>query len=70
MGPVPLGVPRNLSFHLIGVSHHTTPVEVRERFAFNPAETAAILELLKANGMPAVLLSTCNRCELYWAGSG
>ncbi len=65
-----MGVPRNLSFHLIGVSHHTTPVEVRERFAFNPAETAASLELLKANGMPAVLLSTCNRCELYWSGSG
>jgi glutamyl-tRNA reductase len=65
-----LGVARNLSFHLIGVSHHTTPVEVRERFAFNPPETAASLELLKANGMPAVLLSTCNRCELYWSGSG
>jgi glutamyl-tRNA reductase len=63
-------VPRNLSFHLIGVSHHTTPVGVRERFATNPAETSAILELLEANGMPAVLLSTCNRCELYWSGSG
>ena len=61
---------RNLSFHLIGVSHHTTPVEVRERFAFGPPETSAILELLKANGIPAVLISTCNRCELYWSGSG
>ena len=61
---------RNLSFHLIGVSHHTTPVEVRERFALGPPETSAILELLKTNGIPAVLLSTCNRCELYWSGSG
>ncbi|HEY4648559.1 MAG TPA: glutamyl-tRNA reductase [Gemmatimonadales bacterium] len=61
---------RNLSFHLIGVSHHTTPVEVRERFAFSPHEISAILELLKADGIPAVLLSTCNRCELYWSGSG
>ena len=65
-----MGVARNLSFHLIGVSHHTTPVEVRERFAFGPPETSAILELLKANGIPAVLISTCNRCELYWSGSG
>ncbi|MFL5472626.1 MAG: glutamyl-tRNA reductase [Gemmatimonadales bacterium] len=61
---------RNLSFHLIGVSHHTTPVQVRERFAFSPPETSAIVELLQANGIPAVLLSTCNRCELYWTGSG
>ncbi len=65
-----MGVSRNLSFHLIGVSHHTTPVEVRERFAFSPPETSAVLELLRANGIPAVLLSTCNRCELYWSGSG
>jgi glutamyl-tRNA reductase len=65
-----LDVARNLSFHLIGVSHHTTPVEVRERFALGPPETSAILELLKTNGIPAVLLSTCNRCELYWSGSG
>ena len=65
-----MDVARNLSFHLIGVSHHTTPVEVRERFAFGPPETSAILELLETNRIPAVLLSTCNRCELYWSGSG
>jgi glutamyl-tRNA reductase len=63
-------VSRNLSFHLIGVSHHTTPVDVRERFAFGPPEISPILELLRGNGIPAVLLSTCNRCELYWSGSG
>jgi glutamyl-tRNA reductase len=63
-------VRQNLSFHLVGVSHHTAAVEVRERFAFSPAQTTAVLDLLSAQGMPGVLLSTCNRCELYWSGPG
>jgi glutamyl-tRNA reductase len=63
-------VPHGPSFHLIGVSHHTAAVPVREQFAFSPAETTAIMDLLRDNGMPAVLLSTCNRCELYWSGDG
>jgi len=61
-------VPQNLSFHLVGVSHHTAAVEVRERFALSPAETAQMLELMHQHDMPGVLLSTCNRCELYWSG--
>jgi glutamyl-tRNA reductase len=43
-------------------------VEERERFAFTPAETAAMLESQHEAGRSAVLLSTCNRCELYWSG--
>jgi glutamyl-tRNA reductase len=63
-----LSVRPNLSFHLVGVSHHTAAVQVRERYAFSPDEAAAILELLRQHGMSAVLVSTCNRCELYWSG--
>ena len=55
-------------FHVVGVSHHTAGVEVRERFAFTPAETVALLESRHRAGLSALLLSTCNRCELYWSG--
>lgn len=58
----------NLSFHVIGISHHMAGVEERERFAFTPAEAAAILQAQHEAGRPAVLLATCNRCELYWGG--
>ena len=56
------------SFHVIGISHHMAPVEERERFAFSPAEVAGLLQLQQAAGRSALLLSTCNRCELYWWG--
>jgi glutamyl-tRNA reductase len=55
-------------FHIVGVSHHTAGVEVRERFAFTPSETVALLGSRYRAGQPALLLSTCNRCELYWSG--
>ena len=43
-------------------------VEEREPFAFTPAETAALLEDQHKAGRSSLLLSTCNRCELYWSG--
>ncbi|HWN19346.1 MAG TPA: glutamyl-tRNA reductase [Gemmatimonadales bacterium] len=58
----------NTSFHLIGVSHHMASLEEREPFAFTPAETAVLLEDQLKAGRSSLLLSTCNRCELYWAG--
>lgn len=56
------------SFHVIGVSHHTAAVGVREQFALTPAELGELLAREQAAGRPALLLSTCNRCELYWTG--
>ena len=43
-------------------------VEERERFAFTPAEAASLLRGQREAGGSALLLSTCNRCELYWSG--
>lgn len=56
-----------MSLALLGVSHHTAPIEVRERFVFSRADAVAALGLLRAAGVAreAVLLSTCNRTELY-----
>lgn len=58
----------DLSFHVVGVSHHTAAVGVREQFALSPAELDALLALEHAAGRSALLLFTCNRCELYWSG--
>jgi glutamyl-tRNA reductase len=63
-------VRQSLPFHVVGVSHHTAPVEERERFALTALEAATLLHDLKACGLPGLLLSTCNRCELYWYGPG
>jgi len=51
----------------VGVSHHTASVEVRERFAFSPAEAERELLGLRqeAKVRETVLLSTCNRTEIY-----
>lgn len=56
---------------LAGVSHHRAPLAVRERVAMD-AETATGLAHALADapgrGREAVVLSTCNRTELYLAG--
>jgi len=54
---------------VIGLSHHTSPVELRERFAFPDAEIPTALKQLRESGLAdeAVILSTCNRVEIYVA---
>jgi glutamyl-tRNA reductase len=56
---------------VLGLSHHTAPVTVRERFAFAEARVPATLAQLRESGLvdEAVILSTCNRVELYVATS-
>ena len=54
---------------LIGLNHTTAPLVVRERLAFAPQQAlVAINELQKRTGGEVVLLSTCNRVEIYLAG--
>jgi glutamyl-tRNA reductase len=51
---------------LVGLNHASAPVEIRERLAFTEEEKPIFLEGLKNKGvLGAVLLSTCNRVELY-----
>jgi glutamyl-tRNA reductase len=52
-----------------GLSHHTAPVELRERFAFAEADIPDALDQLRATGRfkESVIVSTCNRVELYAA---
>jgi glutamyl-tRNA reductase len=55
----------------LGVDHRSAPASVREALAFDGAECAAGLELLSRTfpGNELVILSTCNRVELYVAGN-
>jgi glutamyl-tRNA reductase len=57
-------------FVVIGLSHRTAPIEVRERFAKHTKDLASALgELRKVEPIEeACVLSTCNRVEFYVAG--
>lgn len=52
---------------VVGVSHHGASLEVRERLAYRASEVPGLLERVRAEAgaREAVLLSTCNRTELY-----
>ncbi len=54
---------------VVGCSHHSASLEVRERLAFSADEARRALALVRDEfaGVEAVLLSTCNRVELYTA---
>jgi len=56
-----------MSVVVIGLSHRTSPVELRERFAFAEGKIPVALQALRASGLAgeAVILSTCNRVEIY-----
>ncbi len=53
----------------LGLSHHTAPIELREKFAIPDGEIgSAAAQLRSAPGVSeAVIVSTCNRVEFYVA---
>jgi glutamyl-tRNA reductase len=57
-------------FQVVGCSHRSTPLAVRERLSFSGTQTRrAIAEFRETfPRLEVVLLSTCNRVELYVAG--
>lgn len=48
-----------------GVNHKTAPIEVREKLYVREDELPALLSLLKQTLSECVILSTCNRTEIY-----
>ena len=52
---------------LLGWDFRKTPVELRERLAFSPARVHEALAQMRAHGLlsEGVILSTCNRTEIY-----
>lgn len=58
-----------MSIRVIGINHKTAPVSVREKVAFSPQGLIDKLQLIKTeisdNKNEVVILSTCNRTEIY-----
>jgi len=52
---------------VVGISHKTAPVAVREHFAFSVRELPELLVRLGERYPGAAVLSTCNRTEIYVA---
>ncbi len=52
-----------------GINHKTAPIAIREQIAFNPEQTVTALQSLQQKPAvnEAVILSTCNRTEIYSA---
>jgi len=58
-----------MQISLVGISHKTAPVAVREHFAFAAGELPELLARLGERYAGAAVLSTCNRTEIYAASS-
>jgi glutamyl-tRNA reductase len=60
-----------MAFHILGLNHKTAPVALREKVAFDEDRLVAALHALRRESGVAevVILSTCNRTELYWSGT-
>src|SRR6185503_14685048 len=56
---------------LLGVSHKTAPLDLREKLDFSSRDVGAASEALatRSSAAESVVLSTCNRSELYVAAS-
>lgn len=56
-----------VSIHVVGISHKTAPLKVRERCAIGPEDVPRYLAKIREQIPDAevCLLSTCNRTELY-----
>ncbi len=59
-----------MSLYVLGINHHSSSLEIREKLAF-PADRQAdaLADLARQPGVAeAVLVSTCNRTEIYFRG--
>lgn len=55
-----------MGVHVVGLSHHTTPLPIRERVTLDGQELHEALHALHGAGAAeVVILSTCNRTEIY-----
>ncbi len=58
-----------MQLYALGLNHHTAPLTIRERVAFQPEHLdGALQDLTRQRAVrEAAILSTCNRTELYFA---
>jgi glutamyl-tRNA reductase len=60
-----------MAVNILGINHKTAPVALREKVAFGEDRlVAALMTLRQELGVAeALILSTCNRTEVYWSGT-
>ncbi len=60
-----------MSLVVAGVNHRTAPIAIREKLCFGKPDARSALGLLRESGLvtEAVMLSTCNRTEIYMIDS-
>jgi glutamyl-tRNA reductase len=60
-----------MAVNILGINHKTAPVALREKVAFSEDRLVAALRTLREElGVAeALILSTCNRTEVYWSGT-
>src|SRR5258708_13450793 len=63
----PLNCVKSMALFVLGINHRSAPLEVREKLAFAPDRQAeALADLAAQPGVAeAMLVSTCNRTEIY-----
>jgi glutamyl-tRNA reductase len=68
----PLETSTGMPLLVIGINHRTAPVEIREKVVFDGGELPAALQELSgvAGVREALIVSTCNRTELYCLSDG
>ena len=56
-----------MAINILGINHKTTPIDVREKLVFDKKTVSqALNDIRKIRGVNGVvLLSTCNRTEIY-----
>jgi glutamyl-tRNA reductase len=50
---------------IVGVDHSTAPITLRERLSVSARQTPQLLQAMRQQGKEGVILSTCNRLEMY-----
>lgn len=54
---------------LLSVSHRSTSLDILENLSLTREMATELCETLRMQGVEAVVLSTCNRTEVYWCGA-
>lgn len=65
-------VRKRAQLHVCGLNHVRASIELREHYALSPAQCSEFVHSLKLTGLTdqALVLSTCNRTEIYTFGHG
>jgi len=55
-----------MSLQVLGINHKSAPLGLREKVAFSPEQVnQALTDASNKLGVEMVIVSTCNRTELY-----